>query len=196
MSKFVLASASPRRREILDTIGIKYTVKVSDYDESTTPAGLSPEELVKFNAVCKGKAVADELRGTDAVVISCDTVVTMPDQDGDRVLGKPVDEQDAIETLSMLSGNTHRVYTGLAITFADTGESICCVDQADVTFNVMSSEEIVWYVSTGEPMDKAGSYGIQGIGARYIKGLNGNYHTVMGLPSSMLYGMLRNRGLL
>lgn len=196
MSEFILASASPRRREILDAIGIKYTVQVSDYDESTTPADLSPEDLVKYNAVSKGKAVANVLKGRDVVVISCDTVVTMPGKSGDIVLGKPADIQDAIDTLSMLSGNTHRVYTGLAITFASTMESISCVDRAEVTFATMSPEEIDWYVSTGEPMDKAGSYGIQGIGARYIKEIKGNYHTVMGLPSSMLYGMLRDRGLL
>lgn len=189
MKKIILASASPRRREILDTIGIQYTVVVSDYDESLTPKGLSPEELVLANSLGKGNAVAEKVKD-DVIIISSDTVVAMAVDGGYRIFGKPTDRADAIEMLQALSGKTHTVFTGLAIINTATNQCETCVDTTDVVFKTLTQEEIEWYVDTKEPMDKAGSYAIQGLGARFVNSINGNYHTVMGLPSHKVYEML------
>ncbi len=191
MRSFILASASPRRREILDTIGIPYIVEISDYDEGETPEGLSAKARAEFNSLRKGEHVARHC-GSEDIVISCDTVVEL---DG-RILEKPADEADAASMLRALSGRTHRVWTGLTVIDRGDDSVFTFVDQTDVTFAEMTDGEIGWYIGTGEPMDKAGSYGIQGFGARFIVGIKGNYHTVMGLPSHVLYSYLRGKGAL
>ena len=191
MRSIILASASPRRREILDTIGIAYKVVVSDYDESETPEGLEAKEKAGLNSIRKGEHAA-AVCGAEDVIISCDTVVEL---DG-RILEKPADERDAASMLRSLSGRTHRVWTGLCVIDNRDGSRYTFVDHADVTFAEMTDGEIAWYISTGEPMDKAGSYGIQGYGARFITGISGNYHTVMGLPSHVLYRYMRDAGII
>ena len=196
MKKIILASASPRRREILDTIGIKHEVVVSAYDESSTPVDLTPDMLVLVNSEGKGKAVAQEVTEQNAVVISSDTVVAMKKADGYRIFGKPANRQDAISMLLELSGKTHTVFTGLTIIDKATGIYESVVDTTDVVFKDMTMEEIEWYVDTLEPMDKAGSYAIQGLGARFVTSINGSYHTVMGLPAHRVYEILSNIGAL
>ena len=194
MKKIILASASPRRREILETIGIKYEVMVSPYDESLTPKDLTPEQLVMVNSQGKGQAVADTIIDKEAYIISSDTVVAMEKEEGYRIYGKPTDRQDAVSMLQELSGKKHTVYTGLTI--IDRDKNICetVVDKADVVFKDLSQEEIEWYVDTLEPMDKAGSYAVQGLGARFVTGIKGSYHTVMGLPAHLVYEILSKMG--
>ena len=196
MKRIILASASPRRREILDTIGIKHEVVVSAYDESATPADLTPDMLVLVNSEGKGRAVAKVVVDNNSVVISSDTVVAMKKEDGYRVYGKPVDRQDAISMLQELSGKAHTVFTGLTIIDKSTGVCESIVDTTDVVFKELSMDEIEWYVDTFEPMDKAGSYAIQGLGARFVTSINGSYHTVMGLPAHRVYEILSNMGAL
>lgn len=190
--KYILASASPRRREILDTIGIAHTVVVSDYDEGLTPQDLPPDLLVMENSRGKGNAVADIISDRDAVIISSDTVVAMKEVDSYRVFGKPSSREEAIAMLTELSGKTHTVFTALTVIRKETGWSETCVDSTNVEFEVLTEEEILWYVDTLEPMDKAGAYAIQGLGARFVKKIDGNYHTVMGLPSHLVYKTLKD----
>ena len=196
MKRIILASGSPRRREILDTIGIKHEVVVSAYDESSTPYDLTPDLLVLANSQGKGRAVANVVEDNNAVVISSDTVVAMKKEDGYRIYGKPVDRQDAIAMLQELSGKAHTVFTGLTIMDKATGTCESVVDKTEVVFKDLTMEEIEWYVDTLEPMDKAGSYAIQGLGARFVTSINGSYHTVMGLPAHRVYEILSNMGAL
>ena len=164
---------------------------VSDYDESETPEGLEAKEKATLNSIRKGEHAA-AVCGAEDVIISCDTVVEL---DG-MILEKPADERDAASMLRSLSGRTHRVWTGLCVIDNRDCSQYTFVDHADVTFAEMTDGEIAWYISTGEPMDKAGSYGIQGYGARFITGISGNYHTVMGLPSHVLYRHMRDSGII
>lgn len=183
----VLASASPRRRELLGHIGVPFEVSVSAADENIAP-GLPPEEAVKTLAVRKAEAVFNDR--PDAVVLGADTIVV---SDG-RILGKPADEEGAREMLRSLSGRKHMVYTGVAILSKERRESF--VSATEVEFYPLEDEEINTYVSTGEPMDKAGAYGIQGFGAVFIKGIAGDYYTVVGLPVAEVARRLRNYGIL
>ena len=175
MARFILASASPRRRELLERAGYTFEILVSDVDESL-PAGITPEEAVRLNAARKAQAVAANRPG--AVVLGCDTVVAI---DG-AILGKPQDEGEAKQMLRHLSGNTHTVYSGVCITDG-TKETVFAV-ATDVTFYALSDRTIDAYVATGEPMDKAGAYGIQGLGCGLVREISGDYSNVVGLPLS------------
>lgn len=183
----ILASASPRRKELLGFITEDFTVKVSDAEEITDPA-LSAEETVKSLAVIKGDAVA-QLYPRDTV-ISADTVVVL---DG-KILGKPHSREEAYDMLSSLSGRGHTVYTGVCIT--SPGKRICFAEATEVFFASLSDEDINTYISSGEPFDKAGGYGIQGKGSLMIKSINGDYYNVMGLPVARLYEALRENSLI
>ncbi len=180
--KIYLASGSPRRRELLTQIGIEYEVRVSCADEScdiTDPA-MMVEELSRRKAF----AVADELKTEgvkDYCVIGADTVVAL---DGE-ILGKPKDKADAVRMLGELSGRSHDVFTGVTIVYP--GGVRIFNERTAVHFSEMTGEEIEEYVSTGDPLDKAGAYGIQGFCARYIKGIDGDYNNVVGLPIGRLY---------
>ena len=178
----VLASQSPRRRELLERLGLPFRVIVPDIDEHMDRP-LPPAELVAAISGEKARA-AQALAGPDAIVIAADTVVALEG----AVLGKPADELDAFKMLSALSGVRHQVYTG--VTVCRGGEKQTAHEVTDVTFRELSEEEIEHYIATGEPMDKAGAYGIQGYGALLIQGISGDYYNVMGLPVCRLSGML------
>lgn len=170
--KIVLASASPRRKQILENAGFEVTVRVSEADE-TLPDDISPDRAVELLAKIKANAVE---RKKDELVIAADTVVVL---DG-KILGKPRDEKEAFEMLSALSAGSHKVYTGVCIIYNEKEEIFS--DQTEVEFYKLTEKEINDYISTGEPMDKAGAYGIQGKGCMFVKGIKGDYFNVMGLP--------------
>lgn len=175
--KIVLASKSPRRSEILKNAGFDFIVRVQDADE-TLPDGISPEEAVVYLAKVKAQAVE---RNENELILGADTVVV---SDG-KILGKPSSKNDAFEMLKNLSGKVHSVYTGVcAVT---ENEIISFYEKTDVEFQNLSDSEILEYISTEEPFDKAGSYGIQGLASKYIKGINGDYFNVVGLPISKIY---------
>ena len=182
MPDIILASASPRRREILDLMGVIYTV-IPAKAELPMDLSLSIEQAV-LN-VARGKAEEVAAAHPDAVVIGADTIVVVDD----TVLGKPKNENDAKAMLRRLSDRTHRVMTAVWIAHGDKSEGF--VDAAEVTFMPMTDAEIDAYVATTEPNDKAGAYAIQGKGMRYIRGINGDFYTVMGLPSGRLYDTLK-----
>lgn len=185
--EIILASGSPRRRELLGLLIPRFRVEVSGADEHL-PAGLAPEEYVSRLAEKKAAEVAGRFPG--AVVIGSDTVVEL---DGE-ILGKPADSAGAAEMLRKLAGREHRVHTAVRVLSPMGNRTV--VSSAAVDFAPMTGEEIDWYVSTGEPLDKAGAYGIQGYACRYITGIRGDYYTVMGLPVQKLYQTLRELGIL
>ena len=174
-AKIILASASPRRRELLAQAGFEFEVVTSDVDEVIDPS-LTPDKLVMSLARQKAQAVAQNR--ADCAVIGSDTVVVL---DG-KVLGKPRDEADAVRMLESLSGRKHEVYTGVCIAFA--GETHCFFERTSVNFCELDGEQIKAYVATGEPMDKAGAYGIQGKGCVLVEGIEGDYFNVVGFPVS------------
>lgn len=184
----VLASSSPRRRELLHTLGIPFTVQTSDVDETTAP-GLSPREVVEELAVRKAQVVASSL--TEGVVLGSDTIVVWEGQ----ILGKPADEADAFHMLSMLQGREHTVYSGVALIDAASGRVEVSHSHTQVWIRPLSQTEIESYIATREPMDKAGSYAIQGIGATIVEGITGDYFTVVGLPLCLTANMLSRFGI-
>lgn len=183
----ILASASPRRRELIRIITKDFTAVSADADEGL-PDGIGAKSAVEKLAVRKAEAVYRS-HGEDTV-IGCDTVV---EKDGE-ILGKPRDEADARRMLSKLSGAVHTVHTGVCI--IDKAEKTVFSQSTRVTFASLSEAEIDEYIKSGEPFDKAGGYGIQGLGARYIEKIDGDYFTVVGLPVAGLYQALRKLGLL
>lgn len=185
MTQLILASGSPRRKELLEQIGVSFTVKVSHADE-TIPSGMTPEEAVMHLASIKAVAVAANHK--DSFIIGADTVVIL---DGE-ILGKPKDSKEAKRMLQSLSGRTHAVCTGVAIRRGK--DEYLFYEKTNVTFWELTEEEINGYLETGEPFDKAGAYGIQGAGAILVKKIDGDYFSVVGLPISSLYRHLRRLG--
>ena len=181
--KVILASGSPRRRELMATLVSDYEVVPSQVEE-IIPENVSPDIVAQKLAILKAEDVANSR--PDAMIIGSDTVV---DVDG-KILGKPCDEDEAFSMLKLLSGRSHLVHTGVAV--VTNGVTISFVESTEVTFVELSDEEIRAYVKTGEPMDKAGAYGIQGIGARLVSSIKGDFYTVMGFPVAKLYQMLKN----
>lgn len=194
--KIILASGSPRRKELLAQIGLSFTVRVSEADEHTEET--KPEKLVCILSERKALAVWDELteeEKKESILIGADTVVAVDD----RILGKPADETEAFQMIKLLQGRSHQVYTGVTILRQgglqplEEGTGTCGIqkkqffEKTDVLVYPMSEEEITAYVKTGEPLDKAGAYGIQGSFAAYIQGINGDYSNVVGLPVGRLY---------
>ena len=173
MKRFIVASASPRRKELLENIGYRFEIIPSDADESCDRE-LSPEELVKELAKRKAQSVLE--KNKDAVVFGCDTVVEY----GGTVLGKPKSREEAKKMISMLSGKVHNVHTGVCIT--DGEKTDCFVSTVKVEFYELSEALTESYVATGESDDKAGAYGIQGLGSVLVKGIEGDYFSVVGLP--------------
>lgn len=189
MSKpLILASNSPRRREMLKQIGLTFTIDPADVDESVRP-GERPEEYAVRVAVDKARVAA--ARAGKGVVIAADTIVVLDD----LILGKPVDDRDADRMLSLLSGRQHRVMTGLALIDAETGWTRTDLAVTGVWFRELSASEISSYVLTGEPRDKAGGYGIQDKGALLVERIEGCYFNVVGLPLSLLGQMLKEFGI-
>ncbi len=174
----VLASASPRRADLLRAAGIPFDVIVADIDERPAPRE-SPETYARRMAVSKAHAVIPKAGGRP--VLAADTVVVV---DGD-ILGKPTDRADASRMLMRLSGRTHEVLTAVTL----GGETV--VARTTVEFAPMSAEEIASYVASGEPMDKAGAYGIQGLASRFIPRIEGSYSNVVGLPVALVYGLVK-----
>lgn len=189
MYKVILASASPRRRELLAQIGMDFKVIISKADENISEP--APEQLVMKLSNIKAMAVYEEhgIEDEATIILGADTVVAF---DG-KVLGKPKDTQQAQEMLSMLSDNTHQVFTGVTILYKKQGglKSETFYDKTTVYTYPISDKEIDEYIMTGEPMDKAGSYGIQGIGAKFIKKIDGDYNNVVGLPVSKIYQKIK-----
>ncbi len=182
----ILASQSPRRRELLEQIGLRDFLIHPARGDETAPAGLSPAELVEYLSRQKAAEVAAACPGT--VVIAADTVVAA----GGAVLGKPRTPGEAAEMLAALSGRTHTVYTG--VTVRRDGEAVTEHEATAVRFRPLSRAEIAAYVATGEPMDKAGAYGIQGRGALLVEGIEGDYFNVVGLPLCRLALILARFG--
>ncbi|MBD0381685.1 Maf family protein [Paenibacillus sedimenti] len=221
----ILASSSPRRQELIQTLGLPYIIRVSDADE-TVEEKITPAELVELLSLRKATTVREMLPESEkqGIIIGSDTVVVYQGE----VLGKPIDEEDSFRMLKALQGNTHEVYSGVACVNTDTGRSIvshkgdndntmylgdACQYRilsesasdkpgvivghsvSKVTFRPMSDEEIWGYITTGEPKDKAGAYGVQGLGSLFIEKIEGDFYSVMGLPMNLLYQMLLRFGI-
>ena len=188
--RIILASASPRRRELLSQMGMEFEVCPSQGEEKITE--VLPERAVMELAQQKAAEIAAKTEG-DAWILGADTVVVY-DQ---KILGKPKDAEDAKWMLRMLQDNKHHVYTGVCIWKKENGtEDVrCFFEKTDVVFYPMTEEEIDQYVATGEPMDKAGAYGIQGKCAIYIEGIEGDYNNVVGLPVARIYKELQKLGI-
>lgn len=197
--KFILASASPRRKELLEQIGMEFEVRVSEAEEVTNAT--EPAEYVMELSFLKAEDVAGKIpvmydaRGVDQdfVVIGSDTVVAAEGE----ILGKPKDKDDARRMITMLSGKTHQVYTGVTLMiFKDERmHRETFYEKTDVTFYEMTGEQIEEYINTTEPYDKAGAYAIQGLCSAYIKGINGDYASVVGLPVSRICYELTKYGI-
>ena len=187
MSEIILASASPRRKELLANMGLDFTVVVSDADESKADKSVPPhiyvQELAFLKAAASGKKI---LKNRNAIIISADTIVVLDD----NILGKPKDKKDAFDMLKSLSGRTHNVYTGFCVMRMKDGKTVCKHVSTEVRFKPLDDEKIKRYIDSGEPMDKAGAYGIQGLGAMLTDSINGDYFNVVGLPVSALSDVL------
>jgi septum formation protein len=183
--RVVLASQSPRRRDLLTLIGIGHTVRPADVDESVLP-GESPMTCVE--RLARGKVARIAAAEADALVIGADTIVVLDD----RILNKPLDRADAVAMLRALRGRTHLVYTAVCVSWA--GRTSSGVEPVSVRFRDLGDEEVDAYVATGEPMDKAGAYGIQGYGAAIVEAIAGDFFAVMGLPLVRLVRLLGDVG--
>lgn len=195
MKKIILASQSPRRRELLSLVNLDFEVIPSECDEETVSS--SPEQLVKNLSKLKCRDVAEKIMKKKIVpenpsnegyyVVGADTIVVYNGQ----ILGKPLDEADAFWMLSSLSGKVHTVYTGVTVIDTKTGKGRTFFEKTEVKFIDADEDEIRAYIETGDPMDKAGSYGVQGLGAFLVERINGDYFTVVGLPLSRLLRVLK-----
>ncbi|HEV2063910.1 MAG TPA: Maf family protein [Thermoanaerobaculia bacterium] len=181
--KLVLASSSPRRAEILTSLGIPFVVDPADIEETPRP-GEAPGETAARLAAAKAAVVAALRPG--AWVLAADTLVVLDD----AVLGKPVNDAGAARMLRRLAGRDHRVVTGVCLR-SDAGPGTTLIEWSRVRFAALSEEELAWYVATGEPRDKAGAYAVQGLGARFIESIEGSFTNVMGLPARAVYRLLR-----
>jgi len=198
-TKYILASASPRRKELLKIILPEFDIMVSDVEENTDKS--SPAEIVMELSAIKASAVFDKcmedgvIDGYDRlVVIGADTIVAYSGE----ILGKPIDEEDAKDMLSMLSDRTHQVYTGVSIVICENGESrkVTFSECTDVTFAMLDKYDIADYVASKDPLDKAGAYGIQGPFAKHVKSITGEYNNVVGLPICRLYEEMKKERLI
>lgn len=183
----VLASGSPRRKEILEMLGVKDLLVIPAKGEEVIPENAGPGEIVMALSAAKAKEVASS-RPKEDLIIAADTIVWFDS----RVYGKPGSADGAKKMLSELSGNTHEVYTGIAV--IKNGEMHCEYEVSEVTFRTLTPEEISAYVATGEPLDKAGAYGAQGKGSLLVRKISGDFFNVMGLPVCRLGEMLKKQG--
>lgn len=183
--KLILASASPRRAEILRTVGWPFEALPADIDESR----IAGEDAVTYvERVARAKAEAVRVPGS--TILGADTVVVIENE----ILGKPRDDEDASRMLRLLRDRWHQVLTGVALVNGEAGSAKVAHEVTEVRFATMSEDEIVWYVATGEPKDKAGAYAIQGQGARFIKEIRGDYFNIVGLPVRLLYELVGTGG--
>jgi len=189
MKKIILASASPRRKELLESLGLKFEVIVSEADESkvnkeSVPVSIYVQEL----ALIKATAVCKNIKKQDALIISADTVVCCDK----KVLGKPKNADEARKMLSLLSGKCHSVYSGICVMNSNNMYSVLNFVETKVYFRNLSDDLIENYINTNEPFDKAGAYGIQGLGALLVDKIEGDFFNVVGLPISKLMQVLKN----
>ncbi len=190
-ARIILASQSPRRKDLLGQLGVKFAVHPAHIPEEILPSE-SPEQFVRRLAIEKAAHIAEQFR--DAIVIGADTIVVLPDTPP-RVLGKPTAADEAREMLHSLQGREHFVFTGFAVLDADRRIDVSKVVKTKVVFKPLSAELIAAYVRTGEPMDKAGSYGVQGIGGAFVERVEGSFTNVVGLPLAELHDVLLSIGL-
>jgi septum formation protein len=186
--KIILASASPRRKGILELTGLKFSIDAGDYEEDMS-LGLKPHHLAKF--LSSEKALAIAVKHTNALVIAADTFIVFKDS----LMGKPHTREEARRMLTLLSGKAHSVITGFTILDTNTKKKLSRSVETRVYFRKMTAQEIEAYIKTGEPLDKAGAYAIQGIGAIIVKKIEGDYFNVMGLPLSSLTEALKKFGI-
>jgi septum formation protein len=186
--KFVLASASPRRRELLASIGLEFVVEPSNVVE-VRQEGEAPEEYVA--RLSREKAHALAVLHPSEWIIAADTTVLL----GDELLEKPIDHADAARMLGTIAGRTHTVYTGVTLVNLEKEHHDTRIAESEVRMLPLSDRDIEWYVRTGEPLDKAGAYAVQGIGAMFIDSIHGSYTNVVGLPLATLFQMLRRAGI-
>lgn len=184
--ELILASASPRRKELCERMGLTFTVIPAQNEPSPDPT-LSPEEAVL--RVAQGKAREVAAQHPEALVLGADTAVVVSTEQGERLLGKPRNSAHAAEMLRLLQDNTHRVITAVWVCSPRGEEGFA--RQTEVVFDPMSEQDIADYIATKEPNDKAGAYGIQGYGMRYIREIRGDYYTVMGLPAAQTWRLVR-----
>jgi septum formation protein len=189
MKKIILASKSPRRKELLEQIGLKFVVDISDVDESKLANAAGPSQLAKSLSKAKAEKVSKKYK--DAIIIAADTLVVL----GKEIIGKPKDKKDAFKMLKKLSSKTHVVITGFTLLSSKSKKAITKTVQSKVKFKKMSDIEIRNYVETGEPMDKAGGYGIQNKGAIFIEKVEGDFFNVVGLPVYCLCCELKKFGI-
>lgn len=188
MGKIILASGSPRRREILSQIGVEFEVEISNKEEEYDST--IPEDIVKELAMKKAQDIAESHERKDLTVIGADTVVVYEG----KILGKPTDKEDAFRMIDMLQGQCHQVYTGVAVLIYEKDgkeQIISHAEETKVFVDPMDEQDIKQYVDTGEPMDKAGGYGIQGRFAAYIGRIEGDYYNVVGLPAAYISRQLK-----
>ena len=183
----ILASQSPRRQKLLRQLGFDFVVMPAKIDENDFSDGVNPEQHVKDLSLKKAEYIAKKIN-EPAIVLGSDTIVVL----NGTILNKPVDKPDAMRMLNTLSGNTHVVYTGIALVDVVSGRNSVAVQKTDVTFRKLSGDEIEAYVETGSPLDKAGAYGIQDdFGAVFVEHINGCYYNIVGLPLELLYSTLK-----
>lgn len=188
MKEIILASTSPRRKELMEITGLPFVVVASPYEEDMS-LKMSPRDLVKHLAKGKASAVAENYR--NEIIIGADTIVVL----GKEVMGKPETEAAARKMLNKLSGKTHKVMTGYCIIDAATGKTVTKAVETKVYFKKLSSSEITNYIRSGEPMDRAGAYAIQGLAALFVKKIEGDFLNVVGLPIQDLAQDLKKFGI-
>ena len=188
MKRIILASASPRRKELLEKIGLKFEVDASNCVEEVDPA-LEPDELTRRISLTKAKSVAPRYK--DALIIAADTIGVI----GKKLLGKPQTVDEARKMLAQISGKSHEVITGFTVLDTTTNKVFSGTVNTKVYIKKLTTQEIDAYVQTGEPMDKAGAYGIQGLGAVIVEKIEGDYYNVVGLPLSALAEVLKEFGI-
>jgi septum formation protein len=186
--RFILASQSPRRRELLASIGLEFDVIPSAVPE-VRGEGESPEEYVA--RLSREKALAVAANNPGRWIIAADTTVLL----GEQLLEKPIDAADARRMLATIAGNTHIVYSGVTLLHVESGHRDTRVAESEVRMLPLTVDDIDWYVATGEPLDKAGAYAVQGAGAMFIDSIHGSYTNVVGLPLALLFQMLRKAGI-
>jgi septum formation protein len=183
--RLLLASSSPRRAELLRSAGFTFDIAPVDVDERMYPGETAAQYVARL---AQAKATAAASHGSGAVVLGADTTVVIRDQ----VLGKPVDIGDATRMLRLLSGRTHEVLTGICLVLGQ--RSLVHVEPSRVRMGTLTDAEIAWYTASGEPMDKAGGYAVQGLASRFIEGIDGSYSNVVGLPMASVYNLLKVLG--
>jgi septum formation protein len=185
--RIILASASPRRAELLRQIGVEFDLMPSETEERPHPDEAPADYITR---IARAKVIAATRKCEAGLVIGADTIVVL---DG-RIMGKPEDEASAKRMLTQLSGRWHAVMTGVALYDIQTSAEVADYDKTLVKFARLTEREIEWYVATGEPMDKAGAYGIQGLGGLFVDEIAGNYYNVVGLPLPLVYRLARRLG--